>query len=78
MFASKLTYPEPVTCHNVELLRNAVIRGANQWPGATHVQNEDGSLIRLESFDEEGRTAIANTLMTPNIPVGEDTDGKFF
>ncbi|KAJ3302464.1 hypothetical protein HDV03_004952 [Kappamyces sp. JEL0829] len=66
VFAKKLTYPEPVTHHNVKLMMQCVVNGPDKWPGATHVQNEDGSLISLGVFDEAGRTAIANQLLTPS------------
>ncbi|KAI8915720.1 hypothetical protein EDD86DRAFT_185781 [Gorgonomyces haynaldii] len=67
VFAKKLTYPEPVTHHNVKELRDAVINGPDQWPGATHIQNENGVLISLASFDVAGRTALANQLLTPSL-----------
>ncbi|KAJ3188681.1 hypothetical protein HDU85_004395 [Gaertneriomyces sp. JEL0708] len=76
VFAQKLTYPEPVTHHNIKELRNAVINGPFKWPGATHVQNEDGNLVNLALYDEAGRTAIANQLLTPSIGAGQD-DGSF-
>lgn len=76
MFAVKLTYPEPVNSFNVEELRQAVIRGPKQWPGASHVQNEDGTLLNLASFDENGRVAIASQLLTPTIASGSETDGN--
>lgn len=66
VFATKLTYPEPVTYHNVKVLRQAVINGPKKWPGATHVQHEDGTIQNLAIFDEAGRTAIANQLLTPS------------
>jgi DNA-directed RNA polymerase I subunit RPA1 len=67
VFAKKLTYPEAVTPHNFAKLRECVVNGPETWPGATHVQNEDGSLIALSAFDEQGRSAIANQLLTPLI-----------
>jgi DNA-directed RNA polymerase I subunit RPA1 len=66
VFAKKLTYPEPVTFHNVDQMRKCVINGPEQWPGATHVQNEDGTLVALSAFDESGRKAIASQLLTPS------------
>jgi DNA-directed RNA polymerase I subunit RPA1 len=56
-----------VTSHNVEEMRNAVIRGPHKWPGATHVQNEDGTLVNLEAIGEDGRMAVASQLITPAI-----------
>ena len=65
VFAVKLTYPEPVTNYNVSELRQAVINGPDKWPGATQVQNEDGSLISLIGMSLEQRKSIASQLMTP-------------
>ncbi|KAJ2390774.1 hypothetical protein H4S02_001675 [Coemansia sp. RSA 2611] len=65
VFASKLTYPEPVTPHNVKELRQLVINGPEKWPGAESVQNEDGSLIYLAQLSHESRVALANQLLTP-------------
>ena len=66
VFAKKLSYPEPVTSYNFKKLRQAVINGPLNHPGATHIQHEDGSLSSLENFSIEGRIALANQLMTPN------------
>ncbi|RKO90746.1 hypothetical protein BDK51DRAFT_13633, partial [Blyttiomyces helicus] len=76
VFATRLTYPEPVTAHNASELRKAVINGPNIWPGATHVQNEDGSLVNLAMLDETGRTALAMQLMTPTVTKGADEIGS--
>ncbi|KAJ2796356.1 hypothetical protein H4R20_005556, partial [Coemansia guatemalensis] len=65
VFARKLTFPEPVTPHNVKELRQLVINGPQVWPGATSVQNEDGSLVYLEMLTHESRVALANQLLTP-------------
>jgi DNA-directed RNA polymerase beta' subunit len=43
VFARKLTFPEPVTPHNVHLLRELVIAGPKNYPGASMVEYEDGS-----------------------------------
>ncbi|KAG4305911.1 hypothetical protein PORY_000821 [Pneumocystis oryctolagi] len=64
VFAMKLTYPEPVTPYNVDLLRHAVINGPEKWPGAVRVQLEDGHMISLLRKTFEERVAIANTLLT--------------
>ncbi|KAI3404092.2 RPA190 [Candida oxycetoniae] len=71
VFALKLTYPEPVTSHNVAELRQAVINGPDVWPGAIQVQNEDGRLTSLVGMTAEQRKALANQLLTPsgNAPV---------
>ncbi|SCU91059.1 LADA_0F07866g1_1 [Lachancea dasiensis] len=66
VFATKLTYPEPVTSYNIAELRQAVINGPDKWPGATQIQNEDGSLISLVGMTLEQRKALANQLLTPS------------
>ncbi|KAK6459425.1 alpha subunit of RNA polymerase I [Scheffersomyces xylosifermentans] len=66
VFATKLTYPEPVTAHNAAELRKAVINGPDKWPGAIQVQNEDGSLVSLIGMTLEQRKTIANQLLTPS------------
>lgn len=70
VFAVKLTYPEPVTSYNFQELRKAVINGPNNWPGATQIQNEDGSLVSLHNMSIEQRTALANQLQTPSTSFG--------
>ncbi|KAJ2805411.1 hypothetical protein H4R21_001265, partial [Coemansia helicoidea] len=55
VFAQKLTFPEPVTPHNVKELRQQVINGPETWPGAEAVQNEDGSLVYLGQLSHESR-----------------------
>ncbi|KAI8069916.1 hypothetical protein BC940DRAFT_17801 [Gongronella butleri] len=73
VFATKLTYPEPVTPHNIKELRQAVINGPNKWPGATHVQNEDQSIDVLADLSLESRVALANSLLaTQNSNSGSD------
>ncbi|CAR27697.1 hypothetical protein ZYGR_0N01820 [Zygosaccharomyces rouxii] len=66
VFATKLTYPEPVTSYNIAELRQAVINGPDKWPGATQIQNEDGSLVSLVGMTLEQRNALANQLLTPS------------
>lgn len=66
VFAVKLTYPEPVTSHNAEELRKAVINGPEKWPGAVQIQDEDGRLVSLIGMTLEQRKAAANQLMTPS------------
>ena len=47
VFARKLTYPEPVTSHNFKEMQQAVINGADIWPGAAAIENENGQVINL-------------------------------
>ena len=64
VFATKLTYPEPVTNTNVPLLRQLVINGPEVHPGATHIQNEDGTVTNLANLTLEARTSLANMLLS--------------
>ncbi|KAG8453360.1 hypothetical protein GDO86_000118, partial [Hymenochirus boettgeri] len=66
VFATKLTYPQPVTPWNVQQLRQAVLNGPNIHPGASMVINEDGSRTILSSVDHTQREAIAKQLLTPS------------
>jgi DNA-directed RNA polymerase I subunit RPA1 len=65
-FAKTLTFKQPVTHFNVKLMRQLVINGPYEWPGATHIENEDGSLIDLSTRTKVQREALAKTLMTPS------------
>ncbi|XP_034857021.1 DNA-directed RNA polymerase I subunit RPA1 isoform X2 [Mirounga leonina] len=65
VFATKLTYPQPVTPWNVQELRQAVINGPSVHPGASMVINEDGSRTALSAVDLTQREAVAKQLLTP-------------
>ncbi|VEU22044.1 DEKNAAC103010 [Brettanomyces naardenensis] len=66
VFATKLTFPEPVTSHNVAEMRQCVINGPDKWPGATQVRDEDGRITSLIGMNEEQRQAVARQLLTPS------------
>ncbi|KAM4808840.1 DNA-directed RNA polymerase I subunit RPA1 [Rhinophrynus dorsalis] len=66
VFATKLTYPQPVTPWNVQELRQAVINGPNVHPGASMVISEDGSRTILSSTNATQREALAKQLLTPS------------
>ncbi|NWR85762.1 RPA1 polymerase, partial [Furnarius figulus] len=66
VFATKLTYPQPVTPWNVKELRQAVINGPQVHPGASMVINEDGSRTVLSTTSLTQREAIAKQLLTPS------------
>ena len=66
VFARKLTYPEPVTNHNILELRQAVLNGVEKWPGAAAVENENGQVINLRTKNFEERQALANQLLAPS------------
>ncbi|KAM4622215.1 DNA-directed RNA polymerase I subunit RPA1 [Polymixia lowei] len=65
VFATKLTYPQPVTPWNVKELRQAVLNGPNAHPGAVTVINEDGKRTILSPTDLTQREAVAKQLLTP-------------
>jgi DNA-directed RNA polymerase I subunit RPA1 len=66
IFAKKLTYPEPVTNHNYYELKEAILNGPDNWPGAVAVENEDGQVISLRGKSADDRLAIANQLLAPS------------
>jgi DNA-directed RNA polymerase I subunit RPA1 len=61
--ACKLTFPELVTPHNVEMLRAAVMNGPDAYPGATAVENEAGRVLQLAHLSAAKRAALAKTLL---------------
>ncbi|XP_028271640.1 DNA-directed RNA polymerase I subunit RPA1 [Parambassis ranga] len=65
VFATKLTYPQPVTPWNVKELRQAVLNGPNVHPGASMVINEDGRKTILSPTNLTQREAVAKQLLTP-------------
>ncbi|XP_041846202.1 DNA-directed RNA polymerase I subunit RPA1 isoform X2 [Melanotaenia boesemani] len=65
VFATKLTYPQPVTPWNVKELRQAVLNGPNIHPGASMVINEDGRKTILSATNQAQREAVAKQLLTP-------------
>uniref|UniRef100_H2RY51 DNA-directed RNA polymerase subunit n=1 Tax=Takifugu rubripes TaxID=31033 RepID=H2RY51_TAKRU len=65
VFATKLTYPQPVTPWNVKELRQAVLNGPNVHPGASMVIHEDGRKTILSATNTAQRTAVAKQLLTP-------------
>ena len=74
VFAKCLTFPELVTPHNVELMRELVERGADEHPGANAVEDERGRIINLARFSKEKRRAIAKTLLS--VSAAKDADGR--
>ena len=66
LVAKTLTYAEPVTNHNFYELKEAVLNGADRWPGATAVENENGQVINLKKKNSKERQALANQLLAPS------------
>ena len=67
VFARKLTFPENVTAHNVELMRRLVENGPETHPGANAIEDERGRVIHLDRFTAEKRAAIAKTLLATPV-----------
>lgn len=64
-FAKKLTYPTRVNFFNVEELRKMVQNGPDVYPGATLIENENGSFIKLfgGGDNRKKRAGIAKLLL---------------
>lgn len=63
-FAKTLTYPTPVTGLNAVQMRELVIRGPNDYPGACWVQFPDGRRVNLGKMDRHRREGVAARLLT--------------
>ena len=66
VFATTLTFPEPVTPWNVKQLRQAIVNGPLVHPGATHVEDSDGTRVLLNAKSQSQRESIARQLVTPS------------
>ncbi|KAE8244306.1 hypothetical protein A4X13_0g6690 [Tilletia indica] len=77
VFAQKLTYPEPVTQFNYNLMRDLVIAGPKKYPGAVAVRDEHGVETMLSSLTEDQRKALADTLLTPPDLAGPMAKSSF-
>ncbi|GFH21937.1 DNA-directed RNA polymerase subunit, partial [Haematococcus lacustris] len=74
-FAKRLCFPERVTPWNVERLRQAVIRGADELNGAVAVEDERGRIVALKLCDATKRAALAKALLSSSASVpGSDGD----
>ena len=73
-FATKLSYPEPVTSFNEERLANMVRNGAYKHPGALYVEDENGRLTDLSKRSWRQRSTIANNLATTTHALGLTDD----
>ncbi|CAH2096482.1 unnamed protein product [Euphydryas editha] len=65
-FATKLTYPVPVTEWNVDELRKMVINGPNKHPGAEKLEVKNGRIIRIPPDSIQKRKSLAKKLLTPD------------
>jgi len=66
VFASKLTYVQPVTTWNLAHLTQMVINGPKKHPGATMIEYEDGRK-KILTDNEDERRAIAKQLLTSSV-----------
>lgn len=65
-FATKLSYPEPVTAYNIHQLSSMVRNGAYKHPGALYVEDENGRMIDLSKRSWRQRATIASSLENSN------------
>lgn len=77
-FAKKLTFPEPISEYNVELMARLIINGPT-YPGASVLIDESGSRVLLTELSYEQRKAIAHTLLVdfsrePATPALEESE----
>lgn len=70
--AKVLTYPERVTKFNMNLLRKAICNGTEKYPGANHIEYQDGSKRFLKYGD---RKKIAQDLSYGTIVERHLIDG---
>ncbi|MDV3276983.1 MAG: DNA-directed RNA polymerase subunit A' [Nitrososphaerales archaeon] len=71
--AKKLTIPEKVSSWNIEMLKQLVIKGPFEHPGANYVIRADGVKIRLDFASD--RKALADSLTTGYIVERHLIDG---
>lgn len=64
-FAKTLTFKQPVNRTNARLLSQLVRNGASVWPGASHVEFEDGTVVDLAHRDARQRDTLAKLLLVP-------------
>jgi DNA-directed RNA polymerase I subunit RPA1 len=64
-FAIKLTYPEPVTPHNVDRLYRCVVNGPDHYPGAVSIEDEQGRIVHISANNAARRLEQAKSLTVP-------------
>ncbi|KAH9426402.1 DNA-directed RNA polymerase I subunit RPA1 [Dermatophagoides pteronyssinus] len=75
VFATRLSYPQPLTDWNVKQLQEMIINGPNQHPGALSITYEDGYTVRLKPDDINQRRSIAATLQPPSFHPNQGMQG---
>uniref|UniRef100_A0A2M4B8J3 DNA-directed RNA polymerase subunit n=1 Tax=Anopheles marajoara TaxID=58244 RepID=A0A2M4B8J3_9DIPT len=76
LFAKKLTYPVPVTPWNVAELRQWVLNGPDVYPGANLIEDSNGRVSKISSFNVTQRQSMAKTLLTPSTDGSADDSIK--
>jgi DNA-directed RNA polymerase I subunit RPA1 len=66
--AMQLSVPEPVFAHNVDYLRQLVLNGPDQYPGATSIEYPDGRIVSLVGRTAKQREALAKSLYVKQSP----------
>jgi DNA-directed RNA polymerase beta' subunit len=66
-----------VTANNFHEMRQRVVNGPHNYPGASIVEYEDGRQQSLDKLTVEQRTAIANQLLTPQSDHTSSRKGLF-
>ena len=73
--AKILTYPDRVTKHNLEILKEAVIRGASEHPGAVYV-NQSNTGIKRNLLFVRDRVSLAAGLRIGDVVERHIRDGE--
>merc|ERR1719284_488502 len=67
-FAKVMSFPESITKHNLLLLKQLIINGSDNYPGAIALENENGEIIRLDKKTTKQRKVIAELLQVNDSP----------
>ena len=59
LVAKVMTFPEKVSQHNIEKMRQAVLNGARKWPGANYITKGSSGIKQFLKFGEPWRQADA-------------------
>lgn len=49
--AKKLTFPQPVAPFNLLKMKELVVNGKDEYPGANMIEDENGNRVMLEKMD---------------------------
>lgn len=78
LVAKNMTYPERVTVHNFDMLRNAIANGTDVWPGANFVVHsapgQSGNAPAMGAFGPKKRylkTQVARDGALKDLKIGD-------